>query len=166
MMIVMVGNEKSQVDQPHRRPQPGVQRRPFQDSRIRCEKQRYELHAETPKLGKEVIQATCVVIGLVSTTVGQISRRELWLIGENLPAATQPERFKIDEVADVFLDRPTTFVRRGQRGGGYRARPFLEARGSAAQSLDEAGEPREGEREIEGPLEPPLWAHSECVGGV
>jgi hypothetical protein len=118
MVIVMIGNEESQVDQPHRCPQPGVQRCPFQDRRIRCEKQGYKLRAETSKLSKEVIQATCVVIGLVSATVGQISRLELCLISENLPGATQPERFKIDEVADVFLDRPTTFVSRGQRRGG------------------------------------------------
>jgi hypothetical protein len=73
MMIIMVGDKDGQIDQPHGRPQARMERRLPEDNSIRRKKKPHELTAEIAKLREEIVQATPIVIGFVSTTVRQIS---------------------------------------------------------------------------------------------
>lgn len=102
-MIIMVGDKDGQIDQPHGRPQPRMERCPLKDFGIRREKKLYEVTAKIAKLREEIVQSTRIVIGLVSTTVRQVGYLQLGFTRKDLRCPTPPKRFDVDEVADVFL---------------------------------------------------------------
>jgi hypothetical protein len=156
MMVIVVGDKDGQVDEPHRRPQARMKRRPLEDCRIRLSKERYELTAQIAKLREEIVQTTPIVIGFVSATVGQVGRLQLGLPCKDLPCPAQPKGFEVDEMTNVFLHRPPTPWNRGERRGWQRAGSLLEPRGGAAQSLNQTWQSRGRDREIEGSFEPPL----------
>src|SRR5262245_32254136 len=102
-MIIMVGDKDGEVDQPHGRPQARMERGPREHCSSRCHKKLYELASQIAKLCEEIVQATRIVIGFVSTTVGQVSCFEFGFTVKDLSCPAMPKRFEVDEVADVFL---------------------------------------------------------------
>lgn len=81
--------------------------------------------------------------------------------------APGPKRFKIEQVAGLFLDRPFFTAAGGQTIGRNAAQEFFEASGRAAKTNTEVGIEIGGKMKFESSFEPLAGvAHKESVAAV
>jgi len=169
VVVVVLGHEYAEIQQPHRLLQPRVQRRlgevrlptpfqPVQDPSTR--------HDE---LLQHRVQPAFVVVGRVGLAVLQVGGGHgLHVAGEDLVDPGLPQLLQVQEVAEVLQGGPLAVGTGRDRGRRRLPQAPLRAAGGVAEALHDVGIAVQGQVEHELPFEPepglPHGGHLPVVG--
>jgi hypothetical protein len=166
MVIVVFGDEVKMVYEAHRLFEAGMQ------SSL-CElrgPKRFEFAHQSSTRRQEFLKQLRyiprIVIGFVSLPVLQISGGKLLFGFHKIVDAGAPKRFKVQEMADLFLCGPLLFFAGDEKIARNAAKHFLEADGSASKPEAEIGKEVSGKGKFEFALEPlDIVRHEMIVDG-
>ncbi len=102
-MIIMLGNEKEQIDRRHRLAKPRVQRRCCQLRIVKLFETENNLLAYRSKCCEDLFKFSRIMVRLIGLAVAKIRRAQLGSAGEQILKPAFPKRFEIEQVACVFL---------------------------------------------------------------
>ncbi len=106
MMVVMLCHNKPKIDQPHRRAESWMQRTTYKGRLVCPAQQVHQGGARDAKRAEQFTEILGVVVGLMGPAIREIARNQLWLARDQLLGPLQPERFAVQQVPHVLLDRP------------------------------------------------------------
>lgn len=157
MMIVVLSDEETEVDDGHRLAQARVQGGPREFGRSHAFEPLHDRGACVAELSENVIDGAFVVTRFVCLPVLEICGTQH--LGARLEVIEPPipQRLEVQQMPGVFLDRP--LVRGGparQEFGRESADRFSKAIGCAAQALENFIRAVRPEAELEFAIEPAL----------
>ena len=160
-MIVVLGNEYREIDDPHWLFQPRMIRRPRHVTQIQAGKPSGEAVAESAERFQNLPDRPAVVIRGVRCTVEKVGRTHLRQSGEDIIHPPVPQRLEVGEVAHVLLNRsrPTRAIK--QRNGRSAREQRIEPRSRPNQPLQDEREVFRLEFEMKNSFEPGGYGNHE-----
>src|SRR5207248_2367251 len=122
MMIVMLGDEESQINHTYLHLQTRMERGSLDECCIILIKSPDKLHSFSAKCGEDVFDGVCVVISFVRPAILQVGGVERVMSSFIIVKAIHSELFKVEQVSGLFLYRPLVAVASRQGFSWQRAR--------------------------------------------
>jgi hypothetical protein len=153
-MIIVFGNEESEVDHAHRFVESGVMGSDAGSVEAELLKPRDQSHALSPKRFEEMVEGIGVMILVAGDPIGDVSRAEFFKAGFIVIEPPVPELLDITKVADLFLDRPFVVEFTRQNFMRQPGQLFFEPSRCAAQPFEDVGKHLDREDEFEFAVSP------------
>ena len=154
MMVVVLGNEETQVDNGHRLLEARVKRLHGELISRKGLEPPNEVRATLGKLPNDVRDDSLVVIRDPGGPVLQICWTQSQLSPQQVLDPTEPQRFEIGQVPGVFCNGPRLVVPTSRLSLRQSRQTLLETSGCPAQALDDLGLCTKRHPQLERTIEP------------
>jgi hypothetical protein len=164
VMVVVLGHEEAEIDDGHGLAQPRMQRRASELGRAHPRELLHDAAADGAEVREDVGDRTIVVSGVMGLAILEIGWVQLGSARVVIIEPLVPQRFEIEEMAGIFLDRPLALVLSRQHFWRQSADGAGEACGRTSQAFEKFGRCIRAEAELKFAVEPPsLRRHTDSL---
>ena len=135
-MIVVLGDEESQIDNSYLYLQPRMQSRSLHKRVVVGIKPVDERHSFPAKLGQDVFDGVRVVVSFVRLLIRHVGSGEWVAARFEIVKPAHAQRLEIEQMSGLLLNRPFVAIAPRQNFGGHGAHSIFQPCRRSAQALD------------------------------